>query len=195
MRICFVGDSMTNGTGDHEHLGWVGRVLQDERKRWPELTGYNLGVRRDRSDQIRATWKAEVERRLPAEFEGRVVFSFGANDAAQERDPDLTLADAEAILGEAKVRWPIFMLGVVPMPDAGAQARSRALDQAYAPLCKQLGVPFLSVFDALLATPVWLNEARAGDGAHPGAGGYRRLGELVLASPVWRRWMEVRSAA
>src|SRR6185312_4315726 len=41
MRICFVGDSMTNGTGDHEHLGWVGRVLQDERKRWPELTGYN----------------------------------------------------------------------------------------------------------------------------------------------------------
>ena len=23
MRICFVGDSMTNGTGDPEYLGWV----------------------------------------------------------------------------------------------------------------------------------------------------------------------------
>jgi acyl-CoA thioesterase-1 len=189
MRICFVGDSMTNGTGDHAHLGWVGRVLQDERKRHPELTGYNLGVRRDRSDQIRAHWKSEVERRLPAEYEGRVVFSFGANDAAQERDPALTMADAEAMLSEAKARWPIFMIGVVPIPVEETLRRIRALDQAYVPLCVRLGVPFLSVFDDLMATPVWLDEARAGDGAHPGAGGYTRMSELILASPVWRKWM------
>jgi lysophospholipase L1-like esterase len=189
MRICFVGDSMTNGTGDHAHLGWVGRVLQDERKRHPELTGYNLGVRRDRSDQIRAHWKSEVERRLPAEYEGRVVFSFGANDAAQERDPALTMADAEAMLTEAKARWPIFMIGVVPIPAEDTLRRIRALDRAYVPLCARLGVPFLSVFDGLMATPVWLDEARAGDGAHPGAGGYTRMSELILASPVWRKWM------
>lgn len=189
MRICFVGDSMVNGTGDHAHLGWVGRVLQDERKRHPELTGYNLGVRRDRSDQIRETWKSEVERRLPSEYEGRVVFSFGVNDAAQERDPALTLADAEAILGEAKARWPIFMIGTVPIPVEETLRRSRALNEAYAPLCARLGVPFLSVFDELVATPVWLDEARAGDGAHPGAGGYTRMSELILASPVWRKWM------
>ena len=189
MRICFVGDSMTNGTGDHVHLGWVGRVLQDERKRHPELTGYNLGVRRDRSDQIRAHWKSEVERRLPAEYEGRVVFSFGANDAAQERDPALTMADAEAMLTEAKARWPIFMIGVVPIPVEETLRRIRALDRAYVPLCARLGVPFLSVFDELMATPVWLDEARAGDGAHPGAGGYTRMSELILASPVWQKWM------
>jgi len=189
MRICFVGDSMTNGTGDHAHLGWVGRVLQDERKRHPELTGYNLGVRRDRSDQIRAHWKSEVERRLPAEYEGRVVFSFGANDAAQERDPALTMIDAEAMLTEAKARWPIFMVGVVPIPVEETLRRIRALDQAYVPLCARLGVPFLSVFDELMATPVWLDEARAGDGAHPGAGGYTRMSELILASLVWRKWM------
>jgi len=58
MRICFVGDSMTNGTGDPEYLGWVGRVMRDERTRRAELTSYNLGVRRDRSDQIRARWMA-----------------------------------------------------------------------------------------------------------------------------------------
>ncbi len=62
MRICFVGDSITNGTGDPEYLGWVGRVMQDERTRRAELTSYNLGIRRDRSDQIRARWRAEVER-------------------------------------------------------------------------------------------------------------------------------------
>jgi lysophospholipase L1-like esterase len=189
MRICFVGDSMVNGTGDREHLGWVGRVLQDERKRHPELTGYNLGVRRDRSDQIRMHWKAEVERRLPAEREGRVVFSFGGNDAAQKRDPALTLQDAEAMLTEAKARWPVFMVGAVPIMDEGNLARARALDAAYAPLCGRLGVPFLSVFDGLMATPLWLDEARAGDGAHPGAGGYGRMAGLILASPVWRKWM------
>jgi lysophospholipase L1-like esterase len=189
MRICFVGDSMVNGTGDFEHLGWVGRVLQDERTRRPELTGYNLGVRRDRADQIRAHWKTEVERRLPPEHEGRAVFSFGVNDAAQERDPALTLADAEAILTEAKMRWPVLMVGTVPMPDAAVRARSRSLDQAFAPLCARLDVPCLSVFDGLMATPQWLGEARAGDGAHPGAGGYSRMAGLILASPVWRKWM------
>jgi lysophospholipase L1-like esterase len=189
MRICFVGDSMTNGTGDHGHLGWVGRVLQDERKRHPELTGYNLGVRRDRSDQIRAHWKSEVERRLPPEYEGRVVMSCGVNDVAQERDPALTMKDVEAMLTEAKARWPIFMIGAVPMPDESIRARSRSLDQAYTPLCARLGVPFLSVFDALLETSVWLDEARAGDGAHPGAGGYSRMAGLILASAVWQKWM------
>jgi len=189
MRICFVGDSMTNGTGDPQHLGWVGRVLQDERKRRSELTGYNLGVRRDRSDQIRATWRAEVERRLPAEFEGRVVFSFGVNDAAQEIVPEATLGHAEAILSEARARWPIFMIGTVPMPDEAIRSRSRALDLAYRPLCAGLGVPFLSVFDGLVATPTWLDEARAGDGAHPGAGGYHRMADLILASEAWRVWM------
>ena len=189
MRICFVGDSMTNGTGDPEFLGWVGRVLREERKSRPELTGYNLGVRRDRSDQVRANWRSEVERRLPAEFEGRVVFSFGVNDAAQEIAPATTLGHAEAILSEAKARWQILMIGAVPVPDAAIRERSRALDIAFAPLCAHLDVPFVSVFDGLMATTAWLDEARAGDGAHPGAKGYMRMAELVRKSEVWRRWL------
>jgi acyl-CoA thioesterase I len=191
MRICFVGDSMVNGTGDPAYLGWVGRVLQHERKRRSELTGYNLGIRRDRSDQIRARWRSEVECRLPAEFDGRVVFSFGANDAVQEVLPAETLGHAEALLSEAKARWPVFMVGVVPLPAEDVRARIRALDQALAPLCGRLDVPYLSVFDGLIATPIWLDEARAGDGAHPGAGGYSRMAELILASATWRSWMAV----
>ncbi|HEY6984189.1 GDSL-type esterase/lipase family protein [Reyranella sp.] len=193
MRICFVGDSMVNGTGDPAYLGWVGRVLQDERRRGIELTGYNLGVRRDRSDQIRARWRAEVEARLPAEFEGRVVFSFGANDAVQEIPSAATLGHAEAILAEARACWPVFMVGVVPIETQGARGRCGALDRAFASLCDRLGVPFVSVFDGLMATPVWRDEVRAGDGAHPAAGGYNRMAEIVLASSAWQRW--IRSAA
>lgn len=193
MRICFVGDSMVNGTGDPAYLGWVGRVLQDERKRRIELTGYNLGVRRDRSDQIRARWRAEVEGRLPAEFEGRVVFSFGANDAVQNIPRTVTLGHAEAVLSEAKARWLVFMVGVVPIETQGVCGRCEALDRAFASLCDRLGVPFVSVFDGLMATPAWFDEVRAGDGAHPAAGGYGRMAEIILESPAWQRW--IRSAA
>ncbi|MDP1748838.1 MAG: GDSL-type esterase/lipase family protein [Reyranella sp.] len=189
MRICFVGDSIVNGTGDPEYLGWVGRVLRDERTRRAELTGYNLGIRRDTSAQVGARWNEEVTRRLPAEFAGRVVFSFGVNDCVQEVTPADSLANCEAILGEAKARWPVFMVGLAPIVSSEARKRAVHLDGAFFELCAGLAVPYLSVFDALMATPLWLDEAGAGDGAHPGAGGYGRLAEIVLASPAWRRWM------
>jgi lysophospholipase L1-like esterase len=184
MRICFVGDSITNGTGDPDYLGWVGRVMQRERKRRPELTAYNLGIRRDRSDQIR-----EVEGRLPPEHEGRVVFAFGANDAVQEIAPELTLGHAESILGEARVRWPVLMVGPAPMPEPEARKRLVALDGAFAALCARFAVPYVTVLDGLTTHPVWLDEARAGDGAHPGAAGYRRMADIVLASQAWQKWM------
>ena len=201
MRICFVGDSITNGTGDPEYLGWVGRVMQHERARRVELTSYNLGVRRDRSDQIRARWRAEVEARLPAEHEGRVVFAFGANDAVQEIAPAVTLGHAEAMLTDAGTRWPVFLVGPAPLAEAPALERVAALDEALGALCARLGVPYASVFDGLMATPTWLDEARAGDGAHPGASGYSRLADLILASKAWRGWIDcskcrrIRSAA
>ncbi|MCW5734643.1 MAG: GDSL family lipase [Enhydrobacter sp.] len=189
MRICFVGDSITNGTGDPEYLGWVGRVMQHERTRRTELTSYNLGIRRDRSDQIRARWRAEVDARLPDEHEGRVVFAFGANDAVQEIPPAVTLGHAEAMLTEALVRWPVIMVGTAPLAEDRALERVAALDEAFGALCGRLRVPYAPVFAGLMATPVWLDEARAGDGAHPGAGGYRRMADLILASDAWRVWM------
>jgi acyl-CoA thioesterase-1 len=169
--------------GDPAYFGWVCCVLQDERRRRDELTGYNLGVRRDRSDQVRGRWRAEGEARLPAEYEGRVVFSFGANDAVQDIDPTRTHAHAEAILREARERWPIFMVGVTPLPADDTRARCRALDLAFADLCRRLGVPFVSVFDHLTATSLWLDEARAGDGAHPGGGRLRPNGRTDPAQP------------
>jgi acyl-CoA thioesterase I len=188
MRICFVGDSMVNGTGDPLYLGWVGRVLQDERKRRTELTGYNLGIRRDTTAQVLARWEAETAARLPAGIEGRVVFSFGGNDAAQDVEPALSVANAEAMITRAKARWPVLVVGVVPIAVDGVCERCARLDGMFAGLCARLAVPYVPVFDELMNS-VWRDEARAGDGAHPGAGGYARMAELILANEAWRRWM------
>lgn len=77
MRLCFFGDSFVNGTGDDDCLGWVGRLCAAERRVGRDLTVYNLGVRRDTSDDILRRWRREAEARLPPGCGGRLVFSFG----------------------------------------------------------------------------------------------------------------------
>jgi lysophospholipase L1-like esterase len=49
-------------------------------------------------------------------------------------------------------------------------------------------VPFVDVFGSLCSNAPWTAEAAAGDGAHPGAGGYAALARLVLAGG-WLEWL------
>src|SRR5580704_11230152 len=82
--ICFVGDSLVAGTGDPEHLGWVGRITLRAHPHYPTMTTYNLGVRRETSTEVRARLRAECEPRLRSDLDCRVVVSFGVNDSAIE---------------------------------------------------------------------------------------------------------------
>ena len=106
IRVCFFGDSFVNGTGDDACLGWVGRACAAGRENGADLTCYNLGIRGDSSADVLRRWEHEARARLPPEHDGRLVFSFGANDcclrddASQVRVPlDEALANARAILG------------------------------------------------------------------------------------------------
>ena len=65
MRICFVGDSFVNGTGDPDCLGWAGRVCAAAQHDGHDITYYNLGVRRETTADIRDRWEREVSCRLP----------------------------------------------------------------------------------------------------------------------------------
>ncbi|MEN2978541.1 GDSL-type esterase/lipase family protein [Tistrella bauzanensis] len=197
MRICFIGDSFVAGAGDSACLGWVGRVAAAARGRGLDLTAYNLGVRRDTTRDIAERWIAESRTRLPDGIDGRLVFSFGVNDRTDAATPFGTriamaesLANAEAILRVASARRPVLMIGPPPIAagEADTNLRIRALSDALAPVCHHLDVPWLPVFDALAADPVWMAEVAAGDGAHPDAAGYGRFAGLVEAWPVWRHW-------
>jgi len=85
LRICFVDDSFVNGIGDDEGLGWAGRICRAARGRGVPLTRHDLGVRRDTSGLILRRCAAEVSARLDGvSYDGRVVVSFGANDATHE---------------------------------------------------------------------------------------------------------------
>jgi acyl-CoA thioesterase I len=194
MRICFIGDSFVNGTGDDDYLGWVGRLCSEARQRGTDVTAYNLGIRRDTSADIAARWLSEAKARLPLEQDGRLVFSFGANDCVCEHagrprvPPDDSMASAAAILGAAKVWLPTLMIGPPPLVDREVNRRIASLSARIAALCGELGVPFLSPFEALLGSGVWIGEAKQGDGAHPNRGGYAILADLVSQWPAWRAW-------
>lgn len=190
VRVCFVGDSFVAGVGDSEFLGWTGRLAAGASGM--ALTAYNLGVRRQTSSDIRDRWRDECAQRLPADVDRRVVFSFGVNDTTVEGDgprvdSEVSVENLAAMLAEcAASGWRALVVGPPPIDDVDQNARTAALDRRFAAVCRSAGVAYVPVLDALVADPVWMQQVRDGDGAHPDSGGYRALAALVR--PVWEEW-------
>ena len=187
MRLIAFGESFTAGVGDPDHLGWVGRALAGRRS----VTLYNLGVRGATSDKLAGLWRAEASARLTADEPCRIVFCFGVNDSWSDGGPPRiapaqSLLNARAMLIGAAALAPVLLVGPPPVPEAGVAARAEALNEHLRQLCARLQVPFIDVFRPLAVDGLWLAEAQAYDGAHPGAGGYQRMADLIAAHPAWR---------
>ncbi|WP_327676099.1 GDSL-type esterase/lipase family protein [Kitasatospora sp. NBC_00458] len=217
LRIAFIGDSFTQGVGDPEYRGWVGRVMAatwadlvgpagdgvsagapgaDGGARSADVTVFNLGVRRNTSADVLARCRAETGVRALPGADNRLVLSVGANDTTVEDGrPRVASAQclrnvAELLDGARERGFATLVVGPPPVVSGGAGRLARQLELAegIAGLCAVRGVPFVAVTRALAEDPLWVAEAAAGDGAHPGAGGYRRLAELVLDGG-FREWL------
>jgi acyl-CoA thioesterase I len=192
-RVCFVGDSFVAGVGDPEQRGWVGRVTARSYRDGHPITGYNLGVRGDTSEDVRRRLPAETAARWVEGCDNRLVVSFGVNDTtAVEGGVRVPPAQSTANLrgiAEQATAWGVALLVVGPPPvaDREQNARIAAVDQGLREAAAGSGCPYLGVFDPLLTDPVWMREVHLGDGSHPGAAGYDRLSDLVL--PTWRTWI------
>ncbi|KAA9166344.1 G-D-S-L family lipolytic protein [Amycolatopsis acidicola] len=179
LRVCFLGDSFVAGVGDPEYRGWAGRVAA---RTGQPLTCYNLGVRRETSEDVRARWRAECAPRLRGEVNA-LVLSFGVNDTLQGLPPETTVANLVAMLGE----WPTLVVGPPPIADDEQNRRIAALGQALRAACAERTTPYVDVFGPLRDTKSWMREVEAGDGAHPAADGYAAYAELV--HPQWTTWL------
>lgn len=179
------------GCGDPALLGWVGRVCQQAIAQNRDLTAYNLGVRGQTSGDIAARWHAEALPRLSMQPRDRrgLVFSFGANDAAQGITLDLTRSHTEATLDQAQGMAPVLLIGPAPIAD------TPSTDPVLADMCammahdaKRRGIAYLPVFAALRQNQTWMAEALSGDGAHPGSNGYSILADMVCQWNAWQDW-------
>ncbi|MBI36220.1 MAG: lipase [Alphaproteobacteria bacterium] len=207
MRICFVGDSITVGSGDNHFLGWPGRLCQHETKNGHDVTLYNLGVRGDTSDMVMNRWKRECEVRLPIHVSGRLVMSFGLNDTAEEANSGIrvpmnkTIANITTVLDEAKNWLPTIMVGPVPIiedmqpyifPDGTAyqysNTRIAELNDHLAKICLSMDIQYLNLFEILIDNEDWIESQRECDGVHATDKGYETIHKIVMNWDSWRSW-------
>ncbi len=185
LRVAVLGDSFVTGVGDPEGRGWVGRLTASTLAAGVEATLYPLGIRGETTTALTDRWRREVRPRLPRSVDGRVVLAAGYNDPDPARAAAAVLTAARGVRGR---RLGVLVLGPPPSPEAGRLADLTALDDALARGCAHHGLPHATVLAPLVADGRWCAEAAAGDGAHPGAGGYAAYADAVWAAG-WLDWL------
>jgi acyl-CoA thioesterase-1 len=192
IRVCFLGDSFTLGQGDVEGLGWPGRVHAAERGRGADLTVYNLGIRGQTGAAIAERAAAETDLRLFGCGDRRgVVLSFGANDIFLGRSLTETTGATGGLLRWATGQgYQAFVVGMPPAVEPDIDSARRVVDAEMAQAARAHAAPFLNLRDAVADWSAWHDEAVQGDAVHPGALGYARVAEAVLAWAAWRNWLE-----
>ncbi|MGH2834238.1 MAG: GDSL-type esterase/lipase family protein [Solirubrobacteraceae bacterium] len=185
-RALFFGDSLVAGIGDPAGGGWVTRIAAACFAAGQPLSIYNLGVRRETSVEVAARWRAEATPRIPPTGDCRIVLSFGANDTTIEDGsvrvcPERSCEALGTILDEANsLGLPVLLVGPAPVDDPDQNPRIGALTESFAEVCRQRDVPFIAVLEPLEQSQVWMSEVAGADGAHPAAGGYETIAELLI---------------
>jgi acyl-CoA thioesterase I len=99
-----------------------------------------------------------------------------------------SVANLRAVVdGAAAAGLPLLVVGPPPVDDPEQNQRIEILSELFRAVCGEASVSYVETFEVLAAEPRWMSEVRRGDGAHPGAGGYTLLADLVL--PQWQRWI------
>lgn len=207
-RYCFVGDSLTAGTGDQSYRGWLADLFVACTP--PYRTFYNLGVRSNTSEDIKARFEAECAARLPPPFNGHVALGFGTNDSAILNGGGLrvplagSIANAQHIFrAAAQNGWRPIWLG--PMPLGGAEItyvahagarydfreeRIAEFDRSYRQTAQELGIPYVSLYQKLCRSNAFRSSLKESDGLHPTASGYRLVAEVLQKDEVMQRWIK-----
>lgn len=187
-RICFIGDSFVNGTGDEKMLGWAGRLCAQARQIGHDLTYYNLGIRRNTSSDILKRWN-ELVLRYHADSDNRIVLSCGVNDTTMENnvlrvDFQTSLQNMRELF-ERMQSSPGLVVGPPPVNDSEQNKRLETLSNAMKNESQKAGLPFIPLYDALIQDHAYLTEIAKNDGAHPQSAGYDKIAKLIQQSGKW----------
>lgn len=205
-KLCVFGDGISFGIGDSRPGGWPARLAEMEMARVPDLQTHNLCIPWQTTPDIAARWRQEAEPRLSGGSRCGVVFSFGLSDMVDVDDQGIRVALfdsshwAEKMVGEARhwqsVLWigpPPMLRSAEPREEAGhwvaySPARLAALNEAFATIAADLGVPYLDLCAVLGETPEYRRALIDGDGVYPAAAGHRAIAETIAAWEPWHDW-------
>lgn len=200
LKVVALGDSLVYGFGDPEGGGWVERL----RRQWMAVNDgghvlYNLGIRGDRTFQVRERlgqefrYRGELRNRVP----DLIILSVGINDSARLGRPDgRSFTDFENfqreihnLLDEAQQMCPVLFVGMVPVDETKMPFLDcfyfNHIDQfrckeATKSACEARQIPYLDIFDLWMSRgETWRRSRLSSDGLHPNVQGYRSLWEDV----------------
>ena len=189
IRICFVGDSFVNGTGDEEALGWAGRLCADANAGSSSITYYNLGIRRNTSRDILKRFEMECSPRLIEDCDSRVVLSCGVNDTVVEngarRIPYTeSLGNVRELLLKAK-KYKTILIGPPPVGEDDQNERIMALSQAFGEEASAQVISYIDLFSALITDSAYKRDVMNNDGSHPRSSGYEKIAKVISSSRSW----------
>ena len=190
IRICFVGDSFVNGTGDETSLGWVGRLCAAARNYERAITCYNLGIRGNTSADILQRWEQECALRLPEHCDRRIVLSCGVNDMVQLNGRQrVSSGDSREnirnLLQAMSSQYQTLMVGPPPVSDEQMNSRIADISTAYAYEAQALTVPYIDIYSLLLVNQRYLKESAENDGSHPASYGYSEIASIIATFRAW----------
>lgn len=200
LRICFLGDSFVNGTGDQRYLGWVGGLAQRTLAAGVPLTSYNLGIRGETTALLVARAPEEVARRLGGDFENAIVISTGTNDTnivnGKIRVPTSeSIANIKQLVSTMRELGRVLVIGPPAVPDEAHNQRNAVLDRAFEQTVETLAVPYIGLQQFTSADSYWLPQASNDDGYHPRWEAYDNVAELIARDARWREFVGLMRAA
>lgn len=191
LPVCIIGDSFVAGYGDDTGRGWTAHLIEAGPAAGVHIHAAVAGIGGDTSEMILARWD-EVDRRRAAFPTTAVIAEFGVNDVMEHEgalrvDEAGTVSALRGMIDRAP-EGRFLVVGPPPVVWDEVNERIAARAETMAQVCDEAGVPFVPTFDVLLAGGQWMREVAAGDGAHPGPGGYEQFGQ-VISGPVleWLR--------
>ena len=183
LPVCFIGDSFVAGYGDETGRGWTAHLVEAGAREGLNLHATVAGIGGDTSEMILARWD-EVDRRRAAFPTTAVIAEFGVNDVMEVEgemrvDEAGTVAALRGMIDRAP-RGRFLVVGPPPVVWDEVNERIAARAEAMAAVCDEARVPFVPMFDVLLTGGAWMREVAAGDGAHPGPGGYEQFADVIV---------------
>lgn len=186
-RIIFVGDELVAGYGDARALGWTGRVMARTLTE-PPIMALESAIPGESTDRLAARWQGDVEARLDAKADNRLVIGLGSHDL----DVSLSLARsrlyaANMLDNATRLGLKPFVVGPPPRHDHPAQNQAD-LTRAFAEVCSRRDIPFVDCFTPLSQHEQWLTDMSMNASYAPRQAGYGLMAWLVLHRG-WHTWL------
>jgi len=189
IRVVIIGDSLVSASGDPKGMGWLGRVLARTPVVEPQIDVYALPSPDETSAKLLERWNGEVQQRMAAGVENRLVLVLPNIDPAAGISISRSRLNVATILDDASRRGvECFVIGPAPHRNPELNKEIEHLSAGFEDVCSRRGVHYVDCFTPLIGHEGWNSEISSDPSGRPGQIGHGLIAWLVL-NRGWHEWL------